>query len=80
MNRFDGIIEFKAALEKTSFKSCSYARWCQSTPGPNDIHLDVTDKVKEKNWLIWATIRKWELVCFGLPFKTYIEDAVQITT
>ncbi len=46
----------------------------------NDIHLDVTDKVKEKNYWIWATIRKWELVLFDAPFKTISKMPLQITT
>ena len=49
MNRFDGIIEFQPLSKKTFFKSLpSCSMKSIKRLAQNEIHLDVTEKVKEK--------------------------------
>ena len=57
MNRFDGIIEFQPLSKENLLQIVTLMLdEVNQRLAQNEIHLDVTEKVKE-NWSIWDTIQ-----------------------
>ena len=76
MNRFDGIIEFKA-LSKDNLLQIVELMLADVNKrlSSNNIHFDVTDKVKEK-LVDLGYDPKWEHAHFVVLFKTILRDAI----
>lgn len=80
MNRFDGIIEFKALSKDNLLQIVDLMlEDVNNRLASNDIHLDVTTKVKE-NWLIWATILRWGHDHSAELFKIILKMLLRTTT
>lgn len=80
MNRFDGIIEFKALSKENLLQIVTLMLDdVNQRLAHNDIHLDVTDKVKEK-LVDLGYDPKMGHVLFVAPFKTILKMPLQITT
>ncbi len=74
----DGIIEFKALSKENLQISHPMLDDVNQRLAHNDIHLDVTDKVKEK--LVDLRSENGGIVLFVAPFKTILKMPLQITT
>ena len=76
MNRFDGIIEFQPLSKENLLQIVSLMLdEVNQRLAQNEIHLDVTEKVKE-NWSIWDTIQKWGARPLRRTIQDHIEDAI----
>ena len=80
MNRFDGIIEFKALSKENLLQIVDLMLDdVNKRLSSNNIHLDVTEKVKEK-LVDLGYDPKWELVHSVVPSKTISKMPLQTTT
>ncbi len=75
MNRFDGIIEFKALSKGTSFRLSSLCQQTLTNVFLTTTFIVLTEQVKEKLSLTSVMI-KWEHAPLRRTIQDYIEDAI----